>query len=236
MQTATAGQSVNRSPLARFIASTLGRKAVMAVTGVVMFGFLVGHLAGNLLMFAGKNPATGLYRMDEYAKALHDLPALVWGTRIVLLLSVAAHIWAVISLTAVSKAARPVAYKVVTPQQATLASKFMKYGGFLLLAFIVYHLLHFTIGTAHGDFKPGQVFANVVYGFSQPLVVAAYLVAMTSLCLHLYHGLYSFFQTLGFSHPTYTPRIRVGARIVALALAAGFISIPLAVLAGVIRP
>jgi len=235
MQTATAGQGAARTPLARFFASTLGRKAVMALTGVVMFGFLIGHLAGNLLMFAGKNATGTAYRMDEYAAQLHSMPALVWGTRVVLLLSVAAHIWAALSLASMSSAARPVAYKVVKTQQATLASKFMKYGGFLIFAFIVYHLLHFTVGVAHHDFKPGQVYANVVAGFSQPGVSGAYAVAMVSLCLHLYHGLYSFFLTMGFNHPTYTPRIRAGAQVVAVALAAGFLSIPVAVLAGVIK-
>lgn len=216
----------------RFWQTTIGKKAVMAITGVILFGFLVGHLLGNLQMFLPPDA------INNYSATLKSLPALLWGTRIVLLISVTLHIWASFQLWALQRAARPVGYVKKVNEHSTYASRTMKWSGPILLAFIIYHLLHFTVGAVHfgGPFDEKNVYNNVAYGFGFWPVSVFYIIAMTMLCYHLYHGLWSMFQSLGFSHPVYTPWLRRFAKVFAILLALGFISIPVAVLAGFIKP
>lgn len=219
---------------ARFYDAPIGKKAVMAVTGVVLFGFVLGHMLGNLQIFLPPD-GNGVYPIDAYGEALHHNAPLLWGTRITLLVAVVLHIVSAIQLAQAKNAARPIAYARQKPIVSTYASRTMYWSGPILAAFIVYHLLHFTTGTAHPNFKFLSVHANVVSGFSVWYVSVVYIVAMAMLCLHLYHGVWSLFQSLGFAHPRYVPRIRIAAKGFAALVAIGNISIPLAVLLGLVK-
>lgn len=215
--------------VARFYDSTIGKKAVMAVTGAVLFGFLILHMLGNLQVFLG--PAV----MDHYAEALHGNAPLLWGTRIVLLVSVLLHTWAALQLSALKGAARPVAYVKSANVQATIGSRTMMLSGPVIALFVIGHLLHLTTGTIHPHFVELRAYENVVYGFSNPVASLLYIVAMICVGFHLRHGIWSMFQSLGFSHPRYTLMIRRFASVFSWVLIAGFISVPVSVLAGIVR-
>jgi succinate dehydrogenase / fumarate reductase cytochrome b subunit len=212
-----------------FLRSSIGKKVVMALSGVVLFGFVVGHMLGNLQVYLGPTALNG------YAESLRKVPALLWAARASLLVAAALHVWAAASLTAMNRRARPVGYREKGHRESTYASRTMRWTGVFLLAFIVYHLLHFTWGTVHPSFVPGDVYHNVVAGFRVGAVSAFYVAAMLALGLHLYHGVWSMLHTLGFSHPRYD-RLRYGAAaaITALVVIAN-ISFPLAVMAGLLR-
>lgn len=210
--------------------STVGKKIVMAVTGVILIGFLVTHVVANLLAFSG--PA----KINGYSAFLHSTGELLWVARGVLLLSLILHVIAAVQLTRMDRAARPEAYAMRTPQAATVASRTMRWGGALLLAFIIYHLLHFTFGTAHPAFVAGDPYHNIVTGFQRhPLVTAFYVVAMAGLGLHLYHGGSAMFQSLGLNHPSWNPGRERLMRVVAVLMAVGFAAIPLGVMVGAIK-
>jgi len=219
---------------ARLYDAPVGKKAVMALTGVVLFGFVLGHMAGNLQIFLPPG-ADGKYALDAYGEALHNNVPLLWGARTVLLLSVIGHIVSAIQLAQLKNAARPTPYVRHTPIVSTYASRTMYWSGPILLAFIIYHLLHFTTGQAHPDFRYLHVHENVVKGFSVWYVSLFYIVAMAMLCMHLYHGVWSMFQSLGFSHPRYSPKLKLAAKAFAGLVAAGNISIPLSVLLGLVK-
>ncbi len=216
--------------LRSFWASTLGKKVVMAVTGLIMIGFLILHMAGNLQAFQGAEKFNG------YAALLHGpLHEVVLIQRVVLLLSVVLHIIAATQLTLLDRAARPVAYAKQQVQAATAASRTLRVGGVVLLVFIVLHLLHFTTGQLHPSFLPGDAYHNLVAGLANPLVAVGYLIAMVAIGLHLYHGAWSSLRSLGASSPSPHPRARPIAGVIALVVWLGFSVIPLAVLAGWIR-
>lgn len=212
----------------RFFEATIVKKAVMAVTGVVLFLFVTGHLLGNLQIFLGPD------RLNSYAAFLKGNLELLWGTRIVLLVAVTAHIVSTIQLASLKARARPVSYVKKDNAHSSLASRSMYITGPMIAAFVVYHLLQLTVGTLNPQFSETDVYSNVVYGFQQWPVAIAYIVAMALLCLHLNHGIYSMFQTLGLAHPHYTPRIKAAARTLSVLYFAGYSSIPLAVLLGVL--
>jgi succinate dehydrogenase cytochrome b subunit len=216
----------------RFWQTTIGKKAVMAVTGVILFGFVVGHLLGNLQIYESPE------KINHYSATLKALPALLWGTRITLLIAVILHIWASFQLQALQRRARPIGYVKKVNMHSTYASRTMMWSGPILLAFIIFHLLHFTFGAVHpgGPFNETDVYNNVVTGFQFWPVSFFYIIAMAMLCWHLYHGLWSMFQSLGFSHPVYTAWLRLFAKVFAILIAAGNISIPVAVLAGFLKP
>jgi succinate dehydrogenase / fumarate reductase cytochrome b subunit len=228
MSTATVSPAVAGRPsrALRFFEATIVKKAVMAVTGFILFIFVTGHLLGNLQVFLGPE------RLNNYAAFLKGNLELLWGTRIVLLIAVTAHIIATIQLAALKNKARPVSYTKKRNSHSSLASRSMYVTGPMIAAFVIYHLLHFTVGVVHPQFSETDVYSNVVYGFQQWPVALAYIVAMGLLCLHLNHGIYSMFQTLGLSHPDYTPRIKVAARVIGILYFIGFASIPVAVLLG----
>lgn len=215
--------------LGRFLQSSIGKKIVMALTGLILVGFVVAHMLGNLQVYLGPD------KLDHYGEALRKLPALLWGARAVLLGSVLAHIWSAWALTRADWAARPVAYRQRRDLESTYASHTMRWGGITLALFIVYHLLHFTTGTVHPDFLPGKVHHNFVIGFQVWYVSLFYVLAMCALGLHLYHGVWSMFQTLGLNHPRYNPLRRALASALAGVVVAGNISFPIAVLIGVIQ-
>ncbi|HZS59411.1 MAG TPA: succinate dehydrogenase cytochrome b subunit [Gemmatimonadaceae bacterium] len=216
--------------LAQFWRSTVGKKIVMAVTGLIMIGFVIGHLAGNLLVFAGRG------RINAYSAFLHSTGEVLWGVRLVLLVSVILHITAAVQLTAIDRAARPIGYAKHQYEAATWASRTIRWGGVLLLVFIVYHLLHMTVGTVHPSFTPGDVYHNLITGLSVWYVAAFYLIAMLALGLHLYHGTWSSIKTLGLEQDSRVPlRRRRMVWVFAVVMTLGFAVIPLAVVLGVIR-
>ena len=220
---------MSTAAVARFYDSTIGKKAVMAVTGVVLFGFLILHMLGNLQVFLG--PAV----MNHYAETLHGNLPLLWGVRSLLLVSVVLHTWAALQLSALKNAARPVAYVKTANVQATTASRTMMLSGPVIAFFVIGHLLHLTTGTIHPQFVELHAYQNLVYGFSNPIVAGLYIVGMILVGLHLRHGIWSMFQSIGFNHPRYTPLIQKFAAIFSWVLIAGFISVPISVLAGIVR-
>ena len=221
---------MNRSDA--FACSTIGRKVVIAVTGLVLFGFVFAHMLGNLQMFLPDHEA-----INHYGKFLREMlhGGGIWVARAVLLGSVSLHIWAAWSLTRTSWKARPVPYKVVTPDASSYASRTMRWSGPIVFLFIVYHLLHFTVGSVHPAFEEGQIYRNVIVGFSFWPVAVAYVIAILALGLHLRHGAWSMLQTLGASHPQWDRLRNLAATAFTVIIVLGFISVPLAVLAGVLK-
>jgi succinate dehydrogenase / fumarate reductase cytochrome b subunit len=216
-----------------FVDTTIGKKVVMALSGLVLFGFVIGHMAGNLQVFLGPEVFNG------YAIQLHEMKPLLWGTRFVLLVSVFLHISMALQLTARSAAARPVAYKRTARQRTTFAALTMKFSGLTLLFFILFHLAHFTFpGIAMGPYEHqhySMAYSNFVNGFSIPWVVGLYVAAMLSLGAHLYHGSFSLFQTMGISHPRRNDTIKQVSQFLALTVTVGNIVLPLSVLLGLVR-
>ncbi|MCU0246439.1 MAG: succinate dehydrogenase cytochrome b subunit [Bryobacter sp.] len=214
---------------AAFYESVIGKKAVMAVTGLILCGFVLVHMIGNLQLFQGPE------KLNHYAELLRISMPLLWTARIVLLLCVFLHILSAYQLWMLKRAARPVDYVRKSSIATTYAARTMLVSGPILLAFIVYHILHFTTGQAHPSFEPGNVYANVVAGFQNPLASIFYMVANILLATHLYHGVWSMFQTMGVNHPKYTPKLRLLAKLYGIVIGAGNVSMPLAVLAGFVK-
>jgi len=215
--------------VARFYESTIGKKAIMAVSGLILFGFLIVHMLGNLQVFIGREV------MDHYAETLHGNPALLWTVRTILLISVALHIWASIQLFRIKKDARPVSYVKRTNVGSSWASRSMMLTGPIIAAFVVFHLLHLTTGTIHPQFVELHAYENLVSGFLVVPFALVYIAAMILIGFHLSHGIWSMFQSMGMSHPRYTPLIKKFASIFSWILVAGFISVPVAVLTGVVK-
>ena len=212
--------------------TTIGKKAVMAVSGLILFGFVIGHMFGNLQLFMGAEQLNG------YAKKLRELGPLLWIVRGALILAVIAHIAAAFSLVMRSAAARGQGYRVKRNAATSYAAQTMKISGPLLVLFIVYHIAHFTApGVAMGDYAHNShdVYANVVSAFSIPWVAGVYIVAQLLLGFHLYHGAWSLFQSLGLSHPRYDETRRFAAQALAMLVVFGNIAMPIAVMAGVVR-
>jgi succinate dehydrogenase / fumarate reductase cytochrome b subunit len=216
--------------LRAFWASSVGKKAVMAVTGLILVAYLLTHVAANLLVFAGPE------RINAYAALLHGTGAALWGARLVLLVAVVLHIVAAVQLARRARAARPTRYAAGRePQASTFASRTIRWGGGLILVFLVYHILHFTTGTVHPDFVALNPHHNVATGFRNPFVTAFYLVAMAAVGLHLYHGVWSSGRSLGVSPPSPQPLHRRLALVLALLVWAGFTAIVVGVIAGRVR-
>jgi succinate dehydrogenase / fumarate reductase, cytochrome b subunit len=220
----------------RFYEAPIGKKVVMAVTGVILFGYVVGHLLGNLQIYSADRD-----QLNRYAAFLHDpsRASLLWGVRIVLLLAVAMHIIASLQLWKLKRAARPIGYVKKDDVPSAYAARTMMWSGPIIAAFVVFHVLHLTVGSVLPlqELGPNQpdVRANVIAGFQHPAVAGFYVVAVLMLCLHLYHGLWSMFQSVGLSHPRYTPGLKRFAAICAILIAAGNISIPIAVMTGLLQ-
>jgi succinate dehydrogenase / fumarate reductase cytochrome b subunit len=216
-------------------ATTVGKKVIMAVTGLIWVGFVLVHLFGNLKVYSGAE------HFNEYAEGLRSFGApflpyggLLWIARVVLLTAVVLHVWMAIQLTQRSVAGRGRAYRVKKTVQATFASKTMRYGGIAILLFLVFHILHLTTGTIHSNFIYGDAYHNFVVGFQNPLIALLYVVAMVALALHLYHGTWSMFQTLGLNNRRWNGLWKGIALAIALIVLVGNVSFPLAVLAGII--
>jgi succinate dehydrogenase / fumarate reductase cytochrome b subunit len=218
---------------AAFFSSTIGKKVVMAVTGSIGYGFVIGHMAGNLQVYLGQAA------FNAYAEMLRELlhGAGLWIARGGLLLAVSLHVWAATALTLESRAARPVGYRQKARRQATFASRTMLLSGPILLFFILYHLAHFTWGLrlVHPNFIPGDAYHNFVVGFQSLPAALFYVVAMLFLGLHLYHGAWSMLQTVGLSHPRWNRLRKALATLVTAAVVLGNLSFPIAVQLGILR-
>jgi succinate dehydrogenase / fumarate reductase cytochrome b subunit len=219
------------SRLALFWDSSIGKKALMALTGIVLSAYLVAHLLGNMQIYMGQD-AAGVAKIDAYAHFLHSNAGVLWTARVVLFAAIVVHAISGIQLYLRKQAARPVDYALRSNIQGTTASRTMLVSGVVILLFVVYHVLHLTTGTVHPEFQDLRPFHNVTTGFARPAASAIYIVSMVGVGFHLWHGLYSMFHSLGLTHPRYTPGIRSFAALVATIIALGNISVPLAVLAG----
>ncbi len=224
------------NPIVVLWGTMVGKKIVMAVTGVILVGFVIAHMLGNIKVFIGFETfnayAAFLRTMGE---PLLPYSALLWVARSILLASALLHIVAAVELTIMNRAARQHGYQSRKSVAATFASLTMRWSGVLLALFIVYHLLHLTVGMV--GFKPEQfqhedVYSNVVNGFSVWYVSAFYILSMAALCLHLDHGVWSMFQTMGLNDARSSTVLRMMSRGIAILVFAGFISVPVAVLAG----
>jgi len=217
--------------------STLGKKYVMAVTGAALFIFTVGHLIGNLQVFGPPE------MINTYAHFLKTKPVLLWGARLGLLACVALHVAAAVTLTAANQTARPERYAIPTAYGSTVRSRYMMVSGLVILAFVIYHLAHFTAllpgvnGAGdfhkltvdlHGEAVP-DVYAMMILGFQVWWVVLFYLIAQGLLFMHLGHGLSSMFQSMGLRNHVWWPRVLLFARVASIALFAGYALIPAAI-------
>jgi succinate dehydrogenase / fumarate reductase cytochrome b subunit len=239
--------------------SSIGRKFLMAATGLILIGFVVGHLVGNLQIFAHPDKING------YAHFLHTLGPALWIVRLGLLVCVAIHIWAAVVLTVENKSARgPQSYGVSKWLQAAWASRYMRLSGFVVLAFIIYHLAHFTIGASWAEganFKANlaqyrmesdfhllgfpvvakgeavqDVYSMVYRGFANPIVSGFYILAVALLTIHLLHGMDSMFQTLGWRNQTWASGLRKLVGVFCFLYLAGNVAIPGAILSGLAKP
>jgi succinate dehydrogenase / fumarate reductase cytochrome b subunit len=204
--------------------TTIGKKVIMALSGVIIVGFTIGHFLGNLNLYFGPEA------MDGYAKTLQSMPPLVWGTRLLLLFAFTVHIASAYSLWSRNRQARGSRYKRRKDLATDYAARTMYWSGPILLLFVVYHLLHFTILPAH----PGEVYRNVVEGFQVPLIAGVYIAGNVALGFHIFHGIYSAFQTLGVNHPRYNTYRRDLAIAISAAITIGNLSFPISVLAGIV--
>jgi len=214
-----------------FYASTVGKKVVMGVTGLIGIGFVILHSLGNLLVFRGPEA------INSYSHFLESTGELLWTLRIVLIVAVILHVSAAVQLTRQSRAARPIGYTRRESQVATIASRTMRWGGALLLVFIVVHILHFTTGTIRpaGVFTPKDVYANVVSSFRIWWVTLFYVLAMVALGLHLLHGAWSSVRSIGVSPPSPQPLDGKISVVIAILVWAAFTAVPVAVFSGIVR-
>ncbi|MDQ3032772.1 MAG: succinate dehydrogenase cytochrome b subunit [Myxococcota bacterium] len=216
--------------------TSIGKKAIVAVTGAILFGFVIAHLIGNLQVFLGPE------HLNAYGELLHSMPKLLWTARIVLLVSVILHIVVTIQIALQNNAARPTRYHTVTDVGAQgplmrYARKTMVLSGPIVGAFIVFHIAHLTVGAdvVQGyRWDAADVYLNVVQGFRDPLLVGFYVFANLLLGLHLYHGGHSLLQSLGLRTPRFDRRIRGAAMALAAFVTLGNVTIPLAILMHVV--
>lgn len=218
--------------------TTIGKKMVMAVTGVILFGFIIGHMIGNLQVFIGPKV------MNEYGKFIHDNKTLLWGTRGVLLVALGAHVVTAMQLALRNRAARPVAYKKKANVVTSYAARTMLWSGPILALYIAYHIAHLTLGVTAGlgyEHLPldvnglPDVYHNLVHSFQVPWCVGIYVVAQLALGMHLYHGSWSLMQSLGLSHKRYNDTVRSAASALALAVTAGFLAVPIGIFSGFVK-
>jgi succinate dehydrogenase / fumarate reductase cytochrome b subunit len=222
--------------LLRLFTSSLGKKFLMAITGAGLFLFVIGHMVGNLQIFLGPEA------INSYGHFLQTTPEILWPARIGLLVFVIIHIWASISLTLENRAARGSQYELKEVVAASVASRTMIWSGLIILAFIVFHLAHYTLLVVHPEFRDlrdangwHDIYRMMVLGFSNYWISGFYVLSIGLLCVHLSHGTNAMFQSLGLKNEAYTLAIDCFAKIAAVIIFLGYISIPLAVLAGLVK-
>ena len=216
--------------------STIGLKLVVAASGVVLLLFVIGHMAGNLQVFLGREA------FNAYGENLRVFPALLWSARAIIALSAIVHVVATIRLTLLNNAARPIAYAKKQSVRASLSSRTMVLSGLMVLAFVVYHLAHFTWKITNPEYQAmldahmnPDIYSMVIAGFGSPLISVSYVIAMVLLGFHLSHGIASIFQTAGLATTHTLPRYERAALIITVVLVAGYVSIPVSILLGVVR-
>lgn len=219
-----------------FLWTSTGKKVLMAVSGLALFGFIIGHLLGNLQIFLGPEA------VNRYAAFLKGTGELLWIARIGLLTMAVIHIWTAVSLTLENQAARPHGYAAKTYVKASYASRTMHVSGLIVLAYLVYHLLHFTLHRVHPEFSAfvdeqgrHDVYRMVVLSFQVPSIAWAYMIANALLGMHLSHGFYSLFQSLGLMNGELRRKMTGLAHAVGYGIALGYISIPLSIWLGWVK-
>jgi succinate dehydrogenase / fumarate reductase cytochrome b subunit len=219
--------------------TTIGKKVIMAITGAIWIGFVAGHMFGNLKIF------TGAEHFNEYAHGLRTFgePILGYGqflflARIVIIFAIGSHVWAAVTLWSRNQQARSVSYTQHRKMSSSAATQTMIWGGVTILLFIIFHLLHFTLGTPgiHPNFEYGNAYQNVVIGFQSYfyLPVVLYMIALVALAFHLYHGTWSMFQTVGLNNRTYDQGLHILAWAVAIIIPLGFATVPMGVVFGLL--
>jgi succinate dehydrogenase / fumarate reductase cytochrome b subunit len=211
-----------------FCQSLVGKKVIMAVTGVILFLFVVGHLLGNLQIFAGPG------RLNAYSAFLKGSGEILWAVRVVLLVALVLHIVAAVQVSLANKRARPIPYAVKKSVETGYAARTMLWSGPLIFVYVVYHLAMFTFLATGPGYSPTDVYRNEVLAFRVPAIAAVYVLAIVFLGMHLYHGAWSMLHTLGASNPRYRVLRRTVAPAVAISITVGYIAIPIAILAGLI--
>jgi len=213
--------------------TSVGKKFYMAVSGAILIGFLVAHMVGNLKMYMGPEA------FNHYAEFLREvgypiLPHMagLWIFRVVLLVCVGLHMLSAWQVYLQSRSARGGKYTKEESLLFSYASRTMRWGGVIIATFVFYHILHFTVGSAHPDFVAGDAYGNVVHGFQNLWVAGFYILALVMITFHVYHGLWSAFQTVGANHPKYNPFRRPLALVLALVLLGGFLTVPVGVMVG----
>ena len=214
--------------LLRFYRSTVGKKILMAVTGLIWVLFVIEHMAGNLLALKGPEA------INRYAGFLKASDEVLWTFRIGLIVALVVHVDSMVQLTVRNWSSRSGRYAKVSYQAASPAARTMRWGGVFLLLWLVYHILHFTTGQLHPDFSHTDVFTNVSIAFQSGWKVAIYAAAMVALGFHLYHGVWSMFQTVGVNHPHVEKPRRWLATAIAILIPVGFLTVPFAIFFGII--
>ena len=219
-----------------YFSTSTGKKFLMAVSGLALFGFIVAHLLGNLQIFLGPEA------LNRYSAFLKGLGELLWIARIGLLVMVAIHIWTAISLTLENRAARPIGYAQKDYIEASYASRTMHWSGIIVLAYIIYHLMHFTFLKVHTQYSGflddkgrHDVYRMVVMSFQQPAIAITYVIANFLLATHLSHGIYSMFQSLGLGGQEVRPKLKLASNVIGYGIFLGYASIPLGILLGVVK-
>lgn len=225
------------TPLARFLSSSIGTKIVMATSGALLVLFLVAHVLGNLEVFWGRDA------MNHYGELLRTFPGLLWLARAGLLFLAVVHIASAIRVTRTNRAARPQRYEQKRNRATTIFARTMMLSGVVLAAFIVFHILHFTVRSIEPAYKTmhdaagrHDIYGMVTDAFQRPAIAAVYAIAMVLLGLHLAHGIASAVHTLGVAHPRYRPSLRHAGTLFAALIVLGFIAVPISILAGWVRP
>ena len=223
--------------LIRLVLSSVGAKVLMALTGLVLVGFLVGHMVGNLQVFGGQEP------LNAYAAFLHSKPALVWTVRAGVIGAALLHILSSLRLAYLNNAARPVSYRTKKAISSTWASRHMLLTGVVVLAFVAYHLLHLTWRVTHPAFRSladaagrPDVYSMVILSFRDPLLAGSYIVALVLLGLHLWHAVQSTFQSLGLNSPKTEAWIQAMSLGIATLIVLGNLTMPIAILMGWVAP
>lgn len=221
--------------------TTLGRKYLMAISGALLFGFVIAHMIGNLQIFLGPEA------INRYGHFLQSTPEILWPSRIGLLALLVVHLMAAATLIDQNREARPATYAVNRPVDSTIASRTMAVSGLIVLIFVIYHLLHYTVqvtpingtginfGELHDDHGRHDVYRMMVNGFSNRWVAGFYVLGVGLLCFHLSHGVSAMFQSLGLKNGAYEALIDKTAKIAAVVLFLGYISIPIAVTVGLVK-
>jgi succinate dehydrogenase / fumarate reductase cytochrome b subunit len=233
--TTAPSKKFSKNLLVAFYQSSIGKKTVVGVTGLIWVVYVLGHLAGNLQIFLGQN------RINAYAEFLHNLGPVLWAVRIVLIVALVMHVVATLQLAQENRAAKSTKYAVATYQRSTLASRTMLVTGLFVLCFVVYHILHFTLQVTHPQYRNlhdslgrHDVYRMMILGFRKPLISLFYVLGVFFLANHLSHGIASVLQTLGVDNRKLTESISKGGTILAWLVFAGFAVIPVVILLRII--